>query len=382
MSVLIPLVVICSVLPALLFVWNLLLYREPAKDISSVLEPVSVLIPARNEERSIAAAVGSVLDTSGIEFEVIVLDDSSTDRTAEIVAAIGASEPRVRIEKAPPLPAGWNGKQHACYVLASLARYNTFCFLDADVRLAPGALPRMAGFLATSGSDLVSGFPWQETGTFLEWLLLPLIHFVLLAYLPITGMRLFPRVPGFAAGCGQFLMVRREAYQRSGGHAKIRATMHDGLLLPQLLRKHGFRTDIADLTSLATCRMYRNASEVWSGLAKNATEGLAAPSRILLFTCLLFFGQIAPILLAAMFLLDARSGSFAIPAADRWWIGAALAAAFLPRLLATLRFRQRWQSALLHPIGIVVLLVLQWYALGRKLAGRSATWKQRAYTPG
>jgi glycosyltransferase involved in cell wall biosynthesis len=374
----VELAAICSMLPAALFLWNTVLYREPPRRADEAVGAVSVLIPARNEEGSIAAAVNSVLDSRGVEFEVVVLDDSSTDRTAAIVAAIAAADHRVRLETAPPLPAGWNGKQHACFVLASLARHDNFCFLDADVRLQPEALARMAAFQSTSKSDLVSGFPYQETETFLEWLLLPLIHFVLLAYLPIAGMRLFPRVPGFAAGCGQFLMVRREAYRRSGGHANIRTTMHDGLLLPQLLRKHGFRTDIADITDLATCRMYRTAVEVWNGLAKNATEGLAAPSRILVFSGLLFFGQIVPLLLAAALALAASP----VLTEMRWWILAALAASFLPRLVAAARYRQRWISALLHPLGIAVLLVLQWYALIRKVTGQPATWKQRAYNAG
>ena len=369
---------VCSLLPMALFLWNLALYLEPRRGYAGGLAHVSVLIPARNEERSIAAAVNSVLTSRGIDFEVIVLDDASIDRTAEIVEAIAARDPRVSIQGAPPLPAGWNGKQHACCVLASLARYDTFCFLDADVRLAPDALARMSGFLNDSRSDLVSGFPFQETESFLEWLLLPLIHFVLLAYLPLAGMRWFPRVPGFAAGCGQFVMVRREAYQRSGGHSNIRTTMHDGLLLPQLLRKHGFRTDIADISQLATCRMYRNASEVWSGLAKNATEGIAAPSRILIFSFLLLFGQIAPLLLALAALLI----PCAVTGGLRWWLFAAIIGSFLPRFVAVARFRQRIESALFHPVGITVLLVLQWYALARKVAGRSATWKQRAYNPG
>ena len=369
---------VCALLPAAMFLWNTILYREPPSTRPEHAGPISVLIPARNEEASIAAAVMSVLSSRDVELEIIVLDDSSVDRTASIVAAIAAQDLRVRIESAPPLPLGWNGKQHACYVLASLARYDTFCFLDADVRLQPNALSRMAAFLASSKSDLVSGFPFQETETFLEWLLLPLIHFVLLAYLPVAGMRMFPRVPGFAAGCGQFLMVRREAYVRSGGHAQIRTTMHDGLLLPQLLRRSGSRTDIADLTRLATCRMYHNSREVWHGLAKNATEGLAAPSRILIFTALLFFGQILPILLAAAVALAPTS----ISGAAWSWIFAALIASFLPRLVAVIRFRQPLVSAVLHPIGIAVLLVLQWYAFFRKLAGQQATWKQRAYNAG
>ncbi len=106
-------------------------------------------------------------------------------------------------------------------------------------------------------------------------------------------------------------MVRRDAYRKTGGHAQIRATMHDGLLLPQLFRRHGLRTDIADLTHLATCRMYHNASEVWQGLAKNATEGMASPARILPFTFLLFCGQILPFLLAVPLLFHGPPGQVA-----------------------------------------------------------------------
>jgi hypothetical protein len=235
----------------------------------------------------------------------------------------------------------------------------------------------MAVFLLRSGSDLVSGFPRQETETPLEWLLLPLIHFVLLSYLPLAGMRALS-APGLAAGCGQFLMVRRDAYRKSGGHAQIRTTMHDGLLLPQLFRRHGLRTDIADLTYLATCRMYHSASEVWQGLAKNATEGMAAPARILPFTFLLFCGQILPLLLALSLWLT--PGSFSAHARSLIYI--ALAASFLPRLLSVWRYRQPLISACLHPLGVAVLLTLQWYALARKLAGHQVTWKERAYRMG
>jgi hypothetical protein len=376
-SLLISLAFCCAVVPALLWVWNMLLYREPTSGggcaaMGNCVLPdgVSVLIPARNEERVIAASLESVLASRGVKFEIIVLDDASTDRTAEIVRAIAARDPRVRLESSPALPRGWNGKQHACYALASLAHRDLLCFLDADVRLAPEALACMAVFLARSGADLVSGFPRQETETTLEWLLLPLIHFVLLSYLPLAGMRALP-APGFAVGCGQFLMARREAYRKTGGHAQIRTTMHDGLLLPQLFRRHGFRTDIADLTHLATCRMYHNASEVWNGLAKNATEGMASPVRILPFTFLLFCGQILPLLLA-----------LSVPGRGRTLILFALGASFVPRLISVWKYRQPLCSALLHPLGVFVLLTIQWYALLRKLAGQQVTWKERAYRVG
>ena len=211
----------------------------------------------------------------------------------------------MRLERAPALPAGWNGKQHACWSLAHVAKGEVLCFVDADVRLKPDAVSRMAGFLSKGNNALVSGFPRQVTETWLEWLLLPLIHFVLLGFLPMTQMR-NGTDPSFAAGCGQFMMVRREAYFACGGHAEIRATMHDGLLLPRLFRQHGYRTDLADLTELATCRMYRNARQVWSGLAKNATEGIANPVRIGPISVLLVMGQVLPFCFAAWMLFVSR----------------------------------------------------------------------------
>ena len=360
-------VLACSLGPALLFLVNQLFYRAPPR-AADARGSLSVLIPARDEEQSIAAAVESVLATRGVVVEVIVLDDASTDNTAAIVEAIAVRDARVRLAAAPPLPAGWNGKQHACHVLASLASHDTLCFLDADVRVTPDALPRLAAFLDRRRAGLVSGFPREETGTPLEWLLIPLIHFVLLSYLPFAGMRWAPRIPGFAAGCGQVLMVRRDAYRASGGHAAIRETMHDGLLLPQLFRRNGFATDLADLTALARCRMYTDAAQVWRGLAKNATEGMASPARILPFSILLLLGQVLPL---PLFLL-APSALTAV----------ALAASYAPRLIAAARFRQNLIGALLHPLGVAILLVLQWYALVRKLGGRQTTWKQRAYDLG
>lgn len=365
-------ILICAAVPAVLFCWNLLLYKEPPRRSGVALGPVSVLIPARNEEGSIAAAVKSALATEGIEMELIVLDDASTDGTAEIVRQIARCDARVRLEQATALPAGWNGKQHACFKLASAARYKTICFLDADVRIAPLALARMAMFLKESEAALVSGFPREETETFLERLLLPLIHFVLLGFLPVAAMRRYKTVRGFAAGCGQFLMMRSDAYWSCGGHRSIRATMHDGLLLPKLFREHGYATDLADLTQLATCRMYRSAEDVWRGLSKNATEGLAAPARIVPFTVLLACGQVGPFAMMP----------FAFSGLDRNLLLAAMGAAYLPRVLAAVRFRQSWTGVLLHTAGIAVLLVLEWNALISKVAGRKAAWKGRAYDAG
>jgi hypothetical protein len=384
MNILVALAFTCATAPAILWLWNMLLYREPQL-LTSCMQTgncvlpgsISVLIPARNEERVLSQSLASLLPSRGLKLEILVLDDGSTDRTSEIVQAFAAQDPRVRLVSSVPLPAGWNGKQHACQVLAEQASAEVLCFLDADVRLAPEALASMMAFLERTGVDLVSGFPRQETKSSLEYLLLPLIHFVLLSYLPLAAMRALP-APGLAAGCGQFLMVRREAYRKAGGHAAIRTTMHDGILLPQLFRRQGFKTDIADLTHLATCRMYRNAAEVWRGLSKNATEGMAAPARIVPFTVLLFCGQVLPLLLTGALLLS--PASFHAP--SRALVLSALAASFLPRVISVWKYRQSLLSAFLHPVGVSVLLALQWLALMRKLAGQPVTWKERAYRMG
>jgi hypothetical protein len=194
--------------------------------------------------------------------------------------------------------------------------------------------------------------------------------------------------PTYAAGCGQFLLVEREAYIASGGHSAIRETRHDGLRLPQLFRRHGYRTDLVDLTALAEVRMYDSTRAVWMGLAKNATEGLASPARIVPFTVLLVLGQVLPLFAAigwitfcASFLLaGARFDQPLLAAAVSAAIALTLFASYLPRLLAVRRFRQPPLSALLHPLGVLLLLVVQWYALSRQLLRRPVAWRARSYS--
>jgi len=388
------LALLCSMVPAVLFCLNLRAYVEPPAVGAAKLPAVSILIPARNEAGAIASAVTAALASRGVEYEVVVMDDGSTDGTDAIVLALATNDGRVRLEHAPGLPGGWNGKQHACWALAQTARNPLLCFVDADVSLRPDCVARMAAFLERGGNGLVSGFPRQVTGSFLEWMLLPLIHFVLLGFLPIARMRAGTD-PAFAAGCGQFLMVRRDDYFACGGHSRIKLTMHDGLLLPKLFRAAGFRTDLADLTALASCRMYTSAAQVWSGLAKNATEGLAAPARIVPITLVLLLGQVLPfvalILLAALMIFVTIVAAGDLNGPPRWdtipWLPIflscatllAVAAAWLPRWLGVARFKQDWRSALLHPFGILLLLAVQWYALLRKLAGGKVKWKDRSY---
>jgi hypothetical protein len=366
-----------AALPALLTAFNLRLFGRAPVATGKGLPSVSVLVPARDEAGVIGRLAAAVLASRGIDLELVILDDDSRDATAAIVADLAASDRRVRLVRGLPLPAGWCGKQHACWQLAAAARHDILLFLDADVTLAPDGVARAVAFLEERGVDLASGFPRQETGCLLDWLLLPLIHFVLLGYLPLAIARSDNR-PGLAAGCGQLFVTRKEAYRRSGGHAAIRASLHDGIKLPRAYRAAGLSTDLFDAGDIASCRMYATDRDVLRGLGKNATEGIAAPGSIVPFTLLLAGGSILPVIVVASGLATGWRGW-------PWWAVAAslvaAALAWLPRALAVARFGQSISSALAHPVGVAVFLLIQWTALVRRLLGLRTSWRGRSLAP-
>ena len=367
-----------AAIPALLTLFNIKVFLPAPEQGGRMNKPaVSVLVPARNEAAAIEPCVRAILASRDVELEVVVLDDASTDGTDAIVRQLAEQDARVRLIRGRPLPSGWCGKQHACAQLAEAATHETWVFLDTDVLLSTDAVGRCVAFLDASQASLVSGFPRQVTGSFLEWMLLPLIHFVLLGFLPIARSRM-DNSPGLAAGCGQLFITRRGDYLRAGGHTAIRASLHDGIKLPRAFRRAGLRTDIFDATDIASCRMYTRSLDVWKGLSKNATEGIGSPATIVPFTILLAGGQMLPWVLVAWGLATGWQGW---PA---WTVAAAVVAvalSSLPRILAAGRFRQSVTSVLAHPLGILVFLAIQWVALGRRLLGLQTSWRGRSLTP-
>lgn len=347
---------VLAALPALNGLVNLALLRAPGGAVPEGAL-VSILIPARDEAANIGPCLEAALAQAGVAIEVVVMDDGSTDGTAEIVRGYAARDARLRLLSAPPLPAGWSGKMHACARLAEAARGTHLLFLDADVRLAPEAAARLVAHARRHGLGLVSGVPRQRIGSLGEGLTVPVINLLLLGYLP-GGGRAFTRLPGFAAGCGQMMMAERCAYEASGGHAAIRATLHDGLKLPRLLRARGHRTELVAGTDLATCRMYRRFAESWRGFLKNAREGMATPIGLPVWTALLAGAHLWPFLL----LPDPRAVL-------------ALGLVFALRAAVTLRAREPGWTIALHPAAIAVALAIQWAAL----AGRKEAWKGRSY---
>lgn len=388
--------------------------RWRAGELSPVEEEpsISVLIPARDEAGGIRESIQCVLANTGVGLEVVVLDDGSTDGTGDIVRQIAAADDRVRLIEGIDLPKGWNGKQHACFRLAEAARFDLMLFLDADVRLTPTALQQLTRRkLQTLGNDhdpitlgvpisLLSAFPKQETGTLLEKMLIPMMHFVLLCYLPFSRMRGSTH-PAYASGCGQLFVTDRQSYQRAGTHEAIRATRHDGLKLPMAFRRNGMLTDCVDGTGLATCRMYTGAGEVINGLLKNASEGIANKRLLLPFTFLLGGANLLPWVCAAV-AAGALSGALTESMAGGASNGGAnndaasngpaasiamqyvfvtsvfaIGLSYLPRLIAAKRFEQSWLGAMLHPAAIALFLILQWWAFFNSLRGKQVPWRGR-----
>lgn len=375
-----------SALPAAMFLANLPLFcsinelSETAGDpttsgqdakfqAAESLPQVSVLIPARDEAAGIADCIASSLDSEGVTAEVIVLDDHSSDETASIVQSIASNDDRVKLVSGRDLASGWNGKQHACKQLAEAAAFDCFVFLDADVRLRPDGLRRLIDYRTRSHVDLLSAFPHQVTDTWLESWLIPMMHFVLLGFLPFARMR-SNGDPSLAAGCGQLFLTTRNAYAQAGTHEAIKSSRHDGIKLPRAYRSAGLLTDVVDGTALASCRMYDGARETIRGALKNATEGIANPRLIVLFTVLLLGVSVLPLLAVAVSVVQSNLPGMTIASL-------ALVLAHLPRMMAAAKFRQSWVAAFCHIPATTTFLVLQWIALGNHLLGRQVTWRGR-----
>ena len=365
---------VLAALPAMVFIRNLPQFRcVPAANSSAprVLSGISVLIPARNEESGIEVSLNCLLTSPFRPLEILVLDDASTDRTAEIVARLTEQDKRVRLLQSAELPHGWNGKQHACWQLAQAAEHDWLLFLDADVHMSTDALPRIAQQLETTPCDLLSGFPHQVTGTLSEKLLIPLMHVVLLGFLPLDQMRA-SRKPEFGAGCGQLFIAKREAYFGCDGHRAIQSSRHDGLKLPRAFRSANLVTDLFDATDIASCRMYTSLQQVVRGLLKNATEGIAQPRLIGIFSVFLLGGQTLPILSFGHALYWGWSTTAIVI------LFVATLLSYLPRTLAAQQFRQSWIGVLLNPIAVAAFLVLQWWAMIRAMLGRQPiAWRGR-----
>lgn len=370
--------------PLIMTAINLCLCRRPDRDAPwpDDTPRVFVCIPARNEETNIEACVRSVLYDSDDNIRVVVYDDQSEDQTPAILARLAAEDPRVLPAPTRPLPAGWNGKQHACWRMAraaidaelgvpALDDRDLLVFTDADVRFEPAALRAAVAEMRRLNADMVSCFPRQITGTLAEATLVPMMFYLLFGYLPMPRMRR-TNDPSASAGCGQFLMLTANVYTKSGGHEAFRDSMHDGIMLPRAVRRAGLRSDLFDGSATASVRMYRGFSETWRGFAKNAYEGLGSIGLLVFLTALHAIGHVAPWIIAVWIL---ATGPTAHPASLVLSM-VAIALQLSQRLWLANRLDHSRVGALLHPVGVTLMTAIQWHSYVLHVTRRRA-WRGR-----
>ena len=361
------LAVAAALLPTLMLalsLWNHRLLIRPRLGAPAVGERVSVLVPARNEERRLAATVDSLLAQRGLgDFEVIVLDDGSTDGTAALLGAY--DDPRLRVIKGSdePLPAGWLGKPWACHRLSELASGSVLVFADADVEFNPEAVAAAATMLRDHDLDLVSPFPRQLTDGFLEWLIQPWLTWLWLATMPLWWAARSTR-ESLSAANGQFLAVDAQAYRSVGGHSTVRGEVIDDINLMRSLRAASLRALPADGSDLAECRMYESAGELVAGYAKSLWNAFGGWLGSAVALSLVILSQIGPWLL----LVDTDL---------RWWGAVGVVASLGSRFVAAKASGADWRSAPLQPLAAACFLWLNLVSWRRHLRGTNQ-WKGRA----
>jgi Glycosyl transferase family 2 len=257
---------------------NLRALRTPVRDPAPVAERVSVLLPARDEAHRIGTCLASVLDQVSVpDLEILVLDDDSTDGTADVLRRVAAGDGRVRVLTGEPLPDGWLGKPHACDQLARAATGGVLVFVDADVVLAPQAVAATVQLLRETSLDVVSPYPRQLAETWSERLVQPLLQWSWLTLLPLRAAETSPR-PSLTAGNGQLMAVDAAAYWMIGGHRAVRDEVLDDVALVRAVKAAGGRGGVVDGTGLATCRMYESWPELREGYEKSAWAAFGSPA--------------------------------------------------------------------------------------------------------
>jgi chlorobactene glucosyltransferase len=229
---------------------------------------LSVLVPVRNEETNIAACINSLLNQDYPNYEVLVLDDYSTDHTRQILDELAALNNQLHVLESQPLPQGWVGKNWACHQLSLAAQGTLILFVDADTTHSPSMLSQSISALLAEKVDMLTGLPRQLVMTWGERLIVPIMYFSLMAFLPLPlAYRL--RSPVFSAANGQFMLFRRAAYDKIGGYAAINFHGTDDLALVRLAKINNLTWRMADGTKHANTRMYRNFHQAFDGFSKN-----------------------------------------------------------------------------------------------------------------
>jgi len=329
---------------------------------------VSVLVPARDEAACIGGCVRALLDQEGVELELLVLDDGSTDGTADVARAAAAGDPRLRVLAGAPLPVGWLGKPHACAQLAEAAGGEVLVFVDADVRVAPHGLAATRALLDVHDLDLVCPYPRQLADGLGPRLVQPLLQWSWLTFLPLRLAESSPRASLVAAN-GQLLVCRAAAYQAAGGHASVRDQVVEDVELARAFKRAGYRVTVADGTHTAACRMYTDWRELADGYTKSLWAAFGSPGGAAAAMALLAWLYVLPPAAAVAAVIRGRPRR-AIPGL------AGYAAGVGGRALAARRTGGRPADGFAHPLSVAALAALTAASFRRRAEG-TLSWKGR-----
>ena len=351
---------------------------DESSDVGADAPLVSLVIPARNEARSIARCVESLLASSYPALEVIVVDDHSTDDTGAIAHDIASRDARVRVVTPPPLPDDWFGKQWACATGAAVARGSMLGFLDADTWSAPDLVPRVVNAMRARGSDLLTVAGDQEMDSFWERIIQPQVFVTMFSRFGGTEVVNESREVANKIANGQCMFFRRDAYEAMGGHAAVKHKVAEDLALAQRFFLGGKRVTLILGRQQLRTRMYHSLRELVAGWGKNIYAGgldaepFGAAGRFLYPVLLLvpgLSGVVPPVLLLLALAGVLGHGVLVWAAIVTgvnlvWWVVVYAAIGLSPLY------------ALLHPLGAGAMLYIAATATAR---GRRVTWKGRDY---
>lgn len=377
-----PDLLLLSFLPLLIFaltaILNALTFprlrRKPNSQlpITNYQPPMTILLPMRNESAVIADTVRSLLAQDVSNLEILILDDHSTDNSAEIARAAAGDDPRLRVIAGKPLPPGWTGKVWACHQLSEQATGEYLLFTDADVRWGSGALSALMAEAQQTKADLLTVWPTQITRTWGERLVVPLMAFTVLAYLPVLAVHHLPW-PVFSAAMGQCLLFRRESYLKIGGHAAIKNHILDDMAFAHAIKRNRLRLRMADANGLIQTRMYQNWLQVRDGFAKNILAGHGNSVPFLFFSTVFHWWLF--VIPWFLFFAAILTGHFSLITDYCLLITLTL----LTRALTAATSRQRILDALLMPVSVFLMTIIAFRAIQWRFTG-GPQWKGRTIT--
>jgi len=345
-------------------VFNFLSNPKLPRTVKHYQDKVSILIPARNEAENILQLLYSIKEQDYVNYEVIVLDDSSSDNTFELVSRFSLENDGFKIVKGAELPQGWLGKNFACHQLAQTATGKYLLFIDADEVIKRGLINSLIHRVANNGLSLLSIFTNQVMLSFGEKITVPLMHFILLNLLPLRLVR-FSKNPAFSAASGQCMFFEANNYIGNSWHKCVKGKVVEDIEIMKLVKQAGFKTEALLANGLITCRMYKNLGEGINGFSKNLLAGFGNNIIILLLYQLLVISW--PVLLFVNYDLQL----LALP----------LTLIVLSRIMISFLSGQNVVlNLILHPLQMLLFLLISVKSISNHLL-KKGSWKGRLIKP-